>query len=178
MSTSVGSKIIVQSLYRSLLKQSRIIDKSPINQCFLISKPKKIYIHEYGTPVSVRLYNTDFEIIERILNEYCGGEYFAPSYPNEESKSLQNIIKQYFRFGIPTKYDPLKILDSTNKNESSQQILNKYLELAFYTKKRLSYPTNVINKRPFINDNNNNNIITNETTERDNNNNNGKFTRM
>lgn len=145
MSSLSPNTVILQSLYRSLLKQSRIIDQSPIHQCFLVSKPRKIYVHEYGQSVNVRLYNADFEIVERILNEHCGGEYFCPSYPNQESKSLQNIIKHIFRFGIPSKYDLSKILDPSSNGNNT---FNKYLELSFYAKKRLSHSTNVINKIP------------------------------
>ena len=148
MSSLNPHTVILQSLYRSLLKQSRIIDQSPIHQCFLVSKPRKIYVHEYGQAVNVRLYNTDFEIVERILNDHCGGEYFCPSYPNQESKSLQSIIKHIFRFGIPSKYDISKVLDPNKLNNTNAQIQNKYLELSFYAKKRLSHSTNVINKIP------------------------------
>ena len=144
MASRSPHSLIFQSLYRSLLKQSRIIDQSPIHQCFLISKPRKIYVHEYGTPVNVRLTNSDFEVIERILNDHCGGEYFAPSYPNQESKSLTNIVKTYARFGIPAKYDSNKILCSKSKSDS--ELLTTNLELAFYAKKRLSHATNVIHK--------------------------------
>eukprot|EP01083_Nonionella_stella_P059694 156195_1 len=144
MSASSRSSILFKCLYRNLLKQSRIIEESPITQCFLISKPRKVYIHEYGCPVNVRLHNPDFEIVERMLNEHCGGEYFAPSLPNKATKSLQSLIKQCFRFGIPSKYDTAKILDTSSKTH--QDMSNKYLELAFYAKKRLSYSTNVINK--------------------------------
>ena len=83
-------------------------------------------------------------MIERILNDHCGGEYFAPSYPNQESKSLSSTVKTYARFGIPTKYDSNKILCS--KSKSPAELFNTHLELAFYAKKRLSSATNVIHK--------------------------------
>jgi len=144
MANRSPQSLIFQSLYRSLLKQARIIDQSPIHQCFLISKPRKIYVHEYGTPVNVRLTNSDFEVIERILNDHCGGEYFAPSYPNQPSKSLSSVIRTFARFGIPAHYDSHKILCS--KSKSASDLLNTHLELAFYAKKRLSHATNVIDK--------------------------------
>eukprot|EP01084_Bolivina_argentea_P203025 346798_1 len=97
--------------------------------------------------MNVKLSSSDFEVVERILNDHNGGEFFEPAYPNKESKSLQQVTKHLFRFGVPTKYvDPTNYI--SDKNKSEQEILIKNLQLAFYAKKRISHATNLINKIP------------------------------
>lgn len=136
------SQKLVKSLFRSLLRHSRQIEKTPFHKCFLIAKPSKIYSRDIENTINVHMTTEEFEIVENVINKINNGEYYCPSIDNINSneKSLTHLLKKNFRNGISQEY-----ISQLNISNNETLLLNKSLQLGFYLLKRLSQTTYVIN---------------------------------
>ena len=145
---------ILISQYRQLLHQARILDRNPINKCFLIGKPKKVFLRDYEDSLFFRLSSSDLEMIEQLINEQNSGEYYRPSLPHGHSTTISDKIKSIFRYGFPPEY-ATRIEKSVSKsvlaNKASDEnaaYLQKCISFGFHTYKRLSGATHLIKQLP------------------------------
>jgi len=126
-----GSNLVNKSLYRSILRQARKIDKNPALKFLVVAKPKSAFNLKYN---SITTFNFDAHDLNNFIERFTGGGQF---YRPESSVTalVQNAFRAEEKLDetelVSTAFSALRLLAEINDmNQDLQESWNTLPQVA------------------------------------------------
>jgi len=137
-----GSKIVNKSLYRSMLRQARKIDKNPALKFLVVAKPKSAFNLKYNSVIN---FNFDAHDLNNFVERFTGGgQFYRPE------SSITQLVQNAFRTEekldeielVSTAFSALRLL--ADINDMSQDLQESWGPLSRAVVKDPSNPRSVL----------------------------------